>query len=100
MRTVDQCLLGIRQAISQLREAAAVDGDSQRAIVAQSLDELFGQVANRKQLRAAAKRAMRLYQGGMGSFQDVGTQVMGEAVDGLWHALSRSRSWLLVSKSG
>lgn len=99
MRTVDQSLRETRLAIAKLRAAAAEDNDPQRAIVAQSLDELFGKVSTRVELRAAAKRARRLYRGSMGSFQDVGTQVMSDAVDELWRALSRSRSWLLRGKS-
>ncbi|GAA3300141.1 hypothetical protein [Glutamicibacter nicotianae] len=94
MHTVEKRLREIRQAISKLREAAAMDGDAQRAGVAQSLDELFGQVSTRKELRAATAQAMRLYRGGMGSFQDAGTPAMGDAVDGLRRALAKARSRL------
>ena len=91
MHAVEKRLREIRQAISNLREAAAMDGDAQRAGVAQSLGELFGQVSTREELREAAAQAMRHYQGGMGSFQDAGTPAMGDAVDGLRRALAKAR---------
>ncbi|MGO2052982.1 DUF6966 domain-containing protein [Glutamicibacter sp. 287] len=95
MARVERTLIEIRAAIAKLHRAAAHDRDPQRAHAAHWLDGLFENVESRAQLREASRQALELYRGGMGSFQDVGTAVMAEAVDGLRHALSAARSWLL-----
>ncbi|MGF2948718.1 hypothetical protein [Microbacterium alcoholitolerans] len=90
MRNHDDTLTAIRAAIAELRAAAQHDGDARRGEVADRLDELFGGVRTRADLRAAIKSADRYYRGGMGSFQDVGTSVMHEAVERLRRSLRRT----------
>lgn len=95
MDNVEQALGRIRAAIEKLHLAAAQDHDAQRAHAARWLDGLFEDVESREQLREAARKALELDRGGMGSFQDVGTAVMDDAVSGLRRALGSARSWLL-----
>lgn len=65
---------------------------SQRSHRAGWLDSLFADIETPAQLRESANEALKLYRGGMGSFQDVGTAVMAQAVDGLHAALGAARS--------
>lgn len=77
----------VRAAIVHLRKASQADGDVQRASTADWLEALFADVTNLVELRTATGRALTLYRGGMGSFQDVGTATMAAAVDDLNSAL-------------
>lgn len=91
MATLNQTLDEIREAIATLHRAVAHDRDSQRSHTADWLDSLFADIDTPAQLREAANEALKLYRGGMGSFQDVGTAVIAQAVDGLHTALGAAR---------
>lgn len=80
----------VRSAVEQLRGACAVDGEARRAMTVTWLEELFADVSSAPVLRQRAREALTLYAGGMGSFSDVGTAIMGEAVEGLRVALRRA----------
>lgn len=95
MATMNQVLAEIHAAIAKLHRAAAHDQDSRRDHVANWLDDLFVEIKAREQLSDASDEALGLYRGGMGSFQDVGTAVMAEAVDGLNRALHAARTRVL-----
>ncbi|WP_345077394.1 hypothetical protein [Brachybacterium paraconglomeratum] len=84
----------IRLAITQLHLAAHIDADDARGTVATSLEKRFSGISERGELRDSARRSLLLYRGGMGSFQDVGSAVMFEAVERVHRALSRAaRRW-------
>ena len=75
------------------RTARAEQGAS-RGAVARNLAARFSGVTDRSTLRAAARESLALFRGGMGSFQDVGTASMADAVERLHRALSgASRRW-------
>lgn len=57
-------LLRIRAAIANLCETAQAEGDSAREHSARWVAELFAQVQDAKQLRSAAREALKLYRGG------------------------------------
>lgn len=89
--TVDQSLQLLAAAVAQLRDAAEQDRDERRARVADRVEQRLAGVDGPRELRAAVADVMRIYQGGMGSFQDVGTSVMQRAVSDLSWALRRAR---------
>ncbi|HJX77906.1 DUF6966 domain-containing protein [Glutamicibacter sp.] len=95
MATMNQALVELHAAIAKLHRAAAHDHDSRRDHVASWLDDLFVDIKTREQLSEASGEALGLYRGGMGSFHDVGTAVMAEAVDGLNRALHAAHGKLL-----
>lgn len=92
MATLNQTLDEVREAIATLHRAVVHDRDSRRSHTADWLDSLFSDIETPAQLRESANEALKLYRGGMGSFQDVGTAVMAQAVDGLHAALGAARS--------
>ena len=77
----------IRSAIVHLRSAAIHDEDSPRVQSAEHLELRFAGIVNSQELHAAARDALRLYGGGMGGFQDVGTPAMASAITRLSEAL-------------
>lgn len=77
----------VRAAIEQVRVAAAAGEDPRHAATANSLETLFAHVTSADELQRAARQATRLYTGGMGSFQDVGSATLAAAVDKLNSAL-------------
>ncbi|MHA7209558.1 DUF6966 domain-containing protein [Arthrobacter sp. MDT1-65] len=94
-RTVEAARDEIIAATAELRAAAALGQDEQRAHVADWLDGLFANVTDRRGLREASAQGLTLYRGGMGSFHDVGYEAAGNVVDRLRVALRRGRSWSL-----
>ncbi|MFB4354315.1 type II CAAX endopeptidase family protein [Microbacterium sp. LS_15] len=80
----------IRDAIARLRAAATHDDDAPRGEVADRLARRFEGIDGPADARAAARDALRLYRGGMGSFSDTGTAVMDAAVERLRRALERA----------
>lgn len=80
----------IRDAIAQLRAAATHDHDAPRGEVADRLARRFEGIDGPADVCAAARGALRLYRGGMGSFSDTGTAVMDAAVERLRRALERA----------
>ncbi|MDP3949489.1 hypothetical protein [Microbacterium sp.] len=93
MPTTAESLTTIRDAIEGLRVAARQDDDSRRADAADWLDGLFDGVETRRELKSAIRESARLFHGGMGSFQDVGTEVMHQAVERLGKALRSPWPW-------
>ncbi len=98
-RTVQATRDKIVAAIAEVRAAALLGQDEQRAGAADWLDGLFAGVTDRRGLREASAQALTLYRGGMGSFSDVGYEAAGQAVDHLRVALRRGRSWFLRGNS-
>ncbi|MHA7284503.1 DUF6966 domain-containing protein [Arthrobacter sp. TMS2-4] len=94
-RTVQAARDEIIAAIAELRAAAELGQDRRRVDAADWLEELFVDVVDRRGLREASTQALTLYRGGMGSFQDVGYEAAGHAVDRLRVALRRGRSCFL-----
>lgn len=95
-RTVEAVRDEIISAVTEVRSVARSEQDNQRAQAANWLDEQFAGITNRRELRGADSYALgSLYRGGMGSFQDVGTEASSRAVKRLYRALRRGRSWLL-----
>ena len=95
-RTVEAVRDEIISAVAEVRSVARLEQDNQRAHAADWLDEQFAGIANRRALRAAAADALgSLYRGGMGSFQDVGTEASSRAVKRLYRAVRRGRSLFL-----
>ncbi|WP_164206972.1 hypothetical protein [[Micrococcus luteus] ATCC 49442] len=94
-RTVEAVRTEILSAIAEVRAAALLGRDEQRARTADWLDGLFAGVFDRRGLREASAQGLTLYRGGMGSFRDVGYAAAGHAVDRLHAALQRGRSWFL-----
>jgi hypothetical protein len=76
-------------AAAELRAVARAEQDKQRIEVADWLDEQFIGIADPRVLLEATRKALTLYQGGMGSFQDVGTGASSHAVSRLRTALVR-----------
>ena len=76
-------------AAAELRTVARTEQDRQRIEVANWLDEQFIGISDPRGLLEATRNALTLYQGGMGSFQDVGTGASSHAVDQLRTALVR-----------
>lgn len=94
MAHTEQLLLEISGAVDQLSGTARAEQDSARGTVARNLAARFSGVTDRAALRGAARESLTLFRGGMGSFQDVGTAPMAEAVERLHRALSRAaRRW-------
>ena len=94
MNRTDQLLLEIRGAVDQLSRTAQAEQDSSRSAVARRLAASFSEVTDRGALRDAARDALTLFRGGMGSIQDVGTAQMASALERLHRALSQaSRRW-------
>ncbi|WP_336714008.1 hypothetical protein [Arthrobacter sp. USHLN218] len=95
-RTVEAVRDEIVAATADLRAVAREEQDKQRNQVADWLDGQFIGIADRRVLRKAASNALSgLYRGGMGSFQDVGTEPSSKAVKRLYLALRRANSWFL-----
>jgi hypothetical protein len=94
-RTVQATRDEIIASIAEVRAAALWGLDEQRADAADWLDGLFVNVTNRRGLREASAQALTLYRGGMGSFQDVAYDAPTRAVNRLYAALRRGRSWFL-----
>lgn len=80
----------IRAAIAQLRSAANQDNDVRRRQSAEHLEQQFAGIADPQELREAARDALRLFGGGMGSFQDSGTSVMASALTRLREAIRQA----------
>jgi hypothetical protein len=76
-------------AAAELRTVARAEQDKQRIEVADWIDQQFIDVADPGVLLEATRSALTLYQGGMGSFQDVGTAASAQAVSRLRSALVR-----------
>ncbi|ACL38943.1 hypothetical protein Achl_0948 [Pseudarthrobacter chlorophenolicus A6] len=74
---------------AELRAVARSEQDKQRIEVADWLDEQFIGISDPRVLREATRNALTLFQGGMGSFQDVGTEASAHAVSRLRSALVR-----------
>lgn len=95
-QTVETVRDEIIAAAAELRAVARSEQDKHRNQVAGWLDEQFAGVTDRPVLRGAASNAHgSLYRGGMGSFRDVGTEASSRAVNRLYLALRRARSWFL-----
>jgi hypothetical protein len=97
-RTVEAVRGEIIAAIAEVRAAALLGQDEQRAHTADWLDQQFADVTDRRGLREASAQALTLYRGGMGSFRDVGYEAAGHAVDRLHAALRRGRTVLVPSR--
>jgi hypothetical protein len=80
----------ILSAIAQIRAAATTEGDEARSRSAETLAVRFDGITTQAELRDAARDSLRLYRGGMGSFQDVGSSTMAEAVARLGKSLRRA----------
>lgn len=94
MAHTEQLLVEIRGALDQLSRTARTEQDASRCAVARNLAATFSGVMDRAALREAARESLPLFRGGMGSFQDVGTAPMADAVQRLHRALSRaSQRW-------
>jgi len=91
MPTTAESLATIRDAIERLRVAARQDGDGRRADAADWLDGVFDGVENQRELKSAIKESTLLFRGGMGSFQDVSTDAMHQAVEQLRKAFRSPR---------
>ncbi|MUN05610.1 hypothetical protein [Agromyces luteolus] len=76
-------------AIAQIRSAATIEGDEARSRSAE-IAVRFDGITTQAELRDAARESLRLYRGGMGSFQDVGSSTMAEAVARLVRSLRRA----------
>ena len=74
-------------AAAELRAVARAEQDKQRIEVADWLDEQFIGISDPRDLLEATRNALTLYQGGMGSFQDVGNGASSHAVSRLRSAL-------------
>lgn len=98
-RTVEAVRDEILAATAELRAVARLEQDKQRNQVADWLDEQFICITDRRVLREAASSALEslYYRGGMGSFHDVGTEASSRAVNRLYLAIRRGRSWFLRS---
>jgi hypothetical protein len=96
-RTVEAVRDEIVSAAAELRAVARREQDKQRSQVADWLDEQFIGITDRRVLREAASNALDslYYRGGMGSFHDVGTEASSQAVNRLYLAVRRGRSWFL-----
>jgi hypothetical protein len=90
MAHTEQLLLEIRGAVDQLSRTARTEQDASRGTVARNLAAKYSGVTDRAALREAARESLALFRGGMGSFQDVGTAPMSDAVERLHRALSRA----------
>ncbi|WP_426184209.1 hypothetical protein [Microbacterium sp. TWP3-1-2b2] len=93
MPTTAESLATIRDAVERLRVAARQDGDGRRADAADWLDGLFDGVESQRDLKIAVKESNLLFRGGMGSFQDVGTDAMHKAVERLRKVLRAPWLW-------
>lgn len=74
-------------AAEELRAVARAEQDKQRIGVADWLDDQSIDIADLGALLEATRNALTLYQGGMGSFQDIGTAASAHAVSRLRSAL-------------
>ena len=86
---VEAVRVEIIAAVAELCAVARAEQDKQRIEVADWLDEQFTDIADPGVLLEATRNALTLYQGGMGSFQDVGTAISAHAVSRLRSALVR-----------
>ena len=80
----------IQRAIARLSSAANHDNDPRRRRSVEQLELQFTGITNSQELRSAARDALRLYAGGIGSFQDAGTSEVGSAVTRLGEALRQA----------
>jgi len=97
-RTIETVRDEVVAATAELRAVARREQDKPRNQAADWLDGQFAGITDRRALREAASNALgSLYRGGMGSFQDVGTEASSQAVKRLYRALRRARSWFLRS---
>lgn len=90
MAHTEQLLHEIGGAVDQLSRTAQAERDSSRGTVARNLAATYSGITDRAVLREAARESLALFRGGMGSFQDVGTAPMYDAVERLHRALSRA----------
>jgi hypothetical protein len=86
-RNVEAIRDEIIAAAADLRAVARSEQDHQRNHAADWLDGLFIGITGSRALHEATRTALPLYQGGMGSFQDVGTEESSQAVSRLRAAL-------------
>lgn len=82
----------ILSAAAAVRAAARLENDEWRSGVATRIEELFTGVTEAGDLRERAADCLGLY-GGMGSFSDVGTELMSDAVSKLRIPLVRARAF-------
>jgi len=90
MSSVAERVEEIQSAIAQLRSAAIRDHDPRRSQSAERLELQFTSITSSQELRLAARDALRLYAGGMGSFQDAGTSEVDSAITRLGRALRQA----------
>lgn len=90
MPSVIESVEEIQSAIAQLRSAAIRNNDLRRRRSAEQLELRFAGITNSQDLHSAARDALRLYAGGMGSFQDAGTSEVDSAVARLGEALRQA----------
>lgn len=91
-QSVEDIRNDILSAAAAVRAAAKVDDDGWRSSVADRIETMFAGITEETDLRERAADCMRLY-GGMGSFADVGTEVMADAVGKLRVPLVRARTF-------
>lgn len=90
--SVEAVLKEILAAIDMVRTVAQSEQDKARNHAADWLDEQFSGVTDGQALCEASAEGLRLYRGGTGSFQDVGTAASADAVARLHSALKRGRT--------
>ncbi len=88
-RSVEAVRDEIMAAAAELRSVSLAEQDTHRAKVADWLEEQFIDITDPDVLLEATRTALTLYQGGMGSFQDVGTPASAHVVSQLRSALVR-----------
>lgn len=91
-RSVESVRDEIIAATAELRTVAQAEHDKFRARVAGWLDDLFSGVTDERDLHEAVAKALTLYRGGDGSFQDVGSAASAHVVHELGVALLRGRT--------
>lgn len=80
-RTVIAVRDEIISAVTEVHSVARSEQDKQRDHAADWLNQQFAGVTDRRVLRGAASDALgSLYRGGIGSFQDVGTEASSQVV--------------------
>ena len=89
-QTVEDIRGDILSSAAAVRSAALLEHDEWRLGIAARIENMFTGVAEAADLRDRAADCLRLY-GGMGSFADVGTETMADAVAKLRMPLVRAR---------